>query len=188
MQRTAKRPRSLIKNLLRIHSPRCRRPQNVWLRKLGRQDVDFLDRGWLRKEVRGLGHERCRHLAGQVSLPARFVRERVEDAERRGTELNAEPRDRGRLLLDERKSRLEKRRDLCFLAWLCLETDEERYVDHGVLLAMRMRRNNAHPDSSIYVRRESAPCGLNAGCKSLVAQDNYSKPEYLVIVLVSKAQ
>ena len=49
--------------------------------QLRRQAIDRLDHRWLRQQLRRLGHQGGRHLAAKVGLPARVIREGVEDAE-----------------------------------------------------------------------------------------------------------
>src|SRR4051794_22681127 len=65
------------------------------------QDVDRLNRRRLGQQFRRLGHQRSRNLTRQVSLPTGIVRKRVEDPERRRSELEREPDRGGRFRLSE---------------------------------------------------------------------------------------
>ena len=67
-----------------------------------------------------------------MRLPALIVRECVEYPERGRSELDAEPGGGGMLRLDERESRRQEGRNFCLLARLCLETEEEPYLDHVI--------------------------------------------------------
>jgi hypothetical protein len=70
-------------------------------RQLGREDVDRLDHRRLRQQLGRLRHQSGRDKAPEVGLPARVVREGVEDAELRWAKADREPRDGCRFLLDQ---------------------------------------------------------------------------------------
>src|SRR4029453_1423284 len=77
-------------------------------RQLGRKDIDLLDNGRLCEKLGSFRHQCGRDAPGEVRLPARVVREGVEDAERRWTESYREPRDGCGLRLDHRQAPLEE--------------------------------------------------------------------------------
>ena len=58
-----------------------------------------------------------------MRVAAGFVVECIENAVRRGPELQTEPRSGGRFLLDERQAAEQKRLNLLFLAGLGFQTD-----------------------------------------------------------------
>src|SRR5258708_17524424 len=105
-----------------------------------------------------------------MCLPACFVREGVEDAEGGWPELKTEPRRRGRLLLDERETGFEKRRDLRFLACLCLETNKQRYVDHSAFPFREVPHAISGPDNRQGSRNIIVLAGrLLASCEPTLA-------------------
>jgi hypothetical protein len=85
-------------------------------RQLGRDHVHLLNVRRPGEQLVRLAHERLRHPAGEVSLPARVVWEDVEDGELRVAEPDREPCSCPRFLFDERGSAFEKPRDVLLLA------------------------------------------------------------------------
>jgi hypothetical protein len=92
------------------------------LRKLGGKDIDFLDGGRLCEQVVRLRHEQPREAAREIRLPARLVREGVEDAERRGSHPDSKPRGRGRLVLDHSEAITQKAGDVLLFPRFRLKT------------------------------------------------------------------
>src|SRR5262249_10334413 len=95
------------------------------------EDFDGLDPRRLGEEVLRLRHERRRDGAIEVRLAARVVGERVEDAERRGAELDCEPRDGAALLIGQCETAFEELLDFALLAGLGFEPDEKTHAHHG---------------------------------------------------------
>src|SRR6266542_704271 len=93
-------------------------------------DVDRLDHRRLLEQLGGLRHQGVGDPTRQVGLPARVVGEGVEDAELRRPEADREPRDRRRLLLDQRQASLEEAGHLRLLAGLGDQANEQPYRDH----------------------------------------------------------
>src|SRR5208282_2835964 len=106
------------------------RPVVASSRKLGCQNVDFLDDGWFRQELRSSRHECCSHSTGQMCLPARVVWECVKDTERRRTKTNSEPCDRCWLFLYHCQTATEKGFDIPLFSRFRLQSNKQRYTNH----------------------------------------------------------
>jgi hypothetical protein len=70
-----------------------------------------------------------------MGLASSLIRKRVEDAKYRWPELESKPGSCRRFCVNDGKSVTEKLRNVGFLSGLCLEANEERYIDHGGLLS-----------------------------------------------------
>jgi len=110
------------KSWLRLHS----------LRKLSCKNVNFLNNRWLGKQLGSLCHQGCRDLARKVGLPARLIREGVEDPEGRRPQTDPKPCSGCRFLLGERQTSTEKAFDLRFFPRSCFQTNEQGYCDHDI--------------------------------------------------------
>ena len=82
--------------------------------------TDSMD-GRRREELGRLRHQGRGHLAAQVRLTARFIREGVEDAEGRRAEAQREPCAVAGLLLDDRQPALQELLHIALLARLRLQ-------------------------------------------------------------------
>jgi len=94
-------------------------------RKLGRQDIDLLDGGRLREEFGSRRLQSGSDTAGEVGLPARLIREGVEDAERGRPQADRKPRGRRRLLLDQRQTSAEEALDFRFPSRFGFESNQQ---------------------------------------------------------------
>src|ERR1700737_2215490 len=100
------------------------------LRKLGCEDISLFDRGWLRQKLGSLLHQCGSNRARKVCLPSRFIRKRVVDGEGGRSQPECEPYRCGRILLDDCQTSPQKSFDVSFLSGLCLEPNEQCYVNH----------------------------------------------------------
>ena len=94
-------------------------------RQLGAENLERLDGRRDGEQGRGLRHQRLRDRPVQVTLARGFVAEGVEDGERRRSEPQREPQQRGRLLIGEGDSLAQEIGDLFLFAGLGFESGEQ---------------------------------------------------------------